>query len=77
MTTNTRNTKNTSTVARSLGVPKQALLSAMQEEGMIERTANRHYKANPMLVRAGYATSGDLQWTPKGVKLIKQAYASV
>lgn len=70
-------TYNTTEAAEKLGVDKVELLENMMKEGMVERTRNRHYKANPVLIRAGMATPGDLQWTDQGLKFLRKAYKPV
>ncbi len=64
----------TTEAARKLGLVKKDLMSALMGESLVSRTKNRHYKANPALVRAGIATSGDLRWTKQGMTFLKKAY---
>ena len=68
-------TVNTTEAAKKIGVEPIALIEELETEGLISRTRNRHYKAEPFLVRANMATSGDLRWTNKGVKFLKSAYS--
>lgn len=69
------NAKSTSQVAREIGVSATKVLTALEQEGIIERTANRHYKATPFLVKSGVATSGDLRWTSAGQQMLRTAFS--
>lgn len=70
-------TKNTREAAEYIGIQARELLNGLQADFLVERTNNRHYKANPALVRAGMATPGDLKWTQKGLAFLKKAYQPV
>lgn len=66
--------KSTTEVARDLGMKAPTLLKSLSDQGMIERTPNRHYRASEFLIKSGMATRGDLRWTPEGQTLLRKAY---